>query len=352
MKIDYLFEAGVFGSYKKQRSTEDAIKTVAKDLTHVAKSALQAALLDKLYIKIEALINEYLDENYKLHLSNDNSGLTLVGKNGNRKGVYGGWYGDLRDAKPVFRLAVKNNTIVVILACKPLDNEKIIVQNDMIGFSWITELIIFLNSNIERITETDLAFNFDGFDVKLEIDPDILDKDGRVKVDSMSIVRISSIDGIQRFVDIFYNQDIRIKTDVLMFRWSMSSNKMYQQYIERFPDLIRSTCSIIFDMSAMREFDLENLHIASVLAYPNSDIEINYNLNVDSKVSETSLQGIEKFIHNEYNMSLEKFKEIAYQNRGRYDWNLRSPKDIETIHVSYEYNNPKDLEIIGTSREI
>lgn len=37
MKIDYLFEAGVFGSYKKQRSTEDAIKTVAKDLTHVAK---------------------------------------------------------------------------------------------------------------------------------------------------------------------------------------------------------------------------------------------------------------------------------------------------------------------------
>lgn len=26
MKIDYLFEAGVFGSYKKQRSTEDAIK--------------------------------------------------------------------------------------------------------------------------------------------------------------------------------------------------------------------------------------------------------------------------------------------------------------------------------------
>ena len=351
MKIDYLFEAGVFGSYKKQRSTEDAIKTVAKDLTHVAKSALQAALLDKLYIKIEALINEYLDENYKLHLSNDNSGLTLVGKNGNRKGVYAGWYG-LRDAKPVFRLAIENNTIVVILACKPLNNEKIFVQNNMIGFSWITELKIFLNSNIERITETGLSFDFDGFDVKLEIDPDILDKDGRVKVDSMYIVHINNINEIQEFVDIFYNQDIRIKTDVLTFRWSMSSNKMYQQYIERFPDLIRSTGSIFFDMSAMREFDLENLHIASVLAYPNSDVEINYNLNVDSKVSETSLQGIEKFIHNEYNMSLEKFKEIAYQNRGRYDWNLRSPKDIETIHVSYEYNNPKDLEIIGTSREI
>lgn len=51
MKIDYIYETGVFGSYKKQRSTEDAIKTVAKDLTNVAKSALQTALLDKLHIK-------------------------------------------------------------------------------------------------------------------------------------------------------------------------------------------------------------------------------------------------------------------------------------------------------------
>ena len=234
----------------------------------------------------------------------------------------------------------------------PLNNHKIVIQSHMCLFNWIKYLKIFLNSNIDRITETGLSFNYDGFDVKLEIDPDILDKDGRVKVDDVCIVRINSIDGIQQFVDIFYNQDIRIKADLLTFRWSMSSNKMYQQYIERFPDLIRSTGSIFFDMSAMREFDLENLHIASVLTYPNSDVEINYNLNVDSKVSETSLQSIEKFIHNEYNMSLEKFKEIAYQNKGQYDWNLRSPEDIATIHVSYEYNNPKDLKIIGMSTEI
>ena len=351
MKIDYLFEAEVFGSYKKQRSKEDAIKTVAKDLAHVAKSALQAALLDKLYIKIEELVNEYLDENYELHLSSDNSSLTLVGKNGNRKGVYAGWYG-LKDAKPVFRLAIENNTIVVILACKPLNNEKIFIQNNMIGFSWITELKIFLNSNIERITETGLSFDFDGFDVKLEIDPDILDKDGRVKVDDVCIVRINSIDGIQQFVDIFYNQDIRIKADLLVFRWSMSSNEMYQQYIERFPNLIRSTHSIHFDMSAMTKFDLENLHITSVLADPNSNVEIYYEMPVDGKLPETYLHGIEKFIHNEYNMTLEKFKEIAYQNKRPYDWNLRSPEDIATIHVSYEYNNPKDLKIIGITTEI
>lgn len=348
MKIDYLFEAGVFGSYKKQRSTEDAIKTVAKDLTHVAKSALQAALLDKLYIKIEAVISEYLNKNYELYLSGDNSGLALVGKNGNRKGVYGGWY-EIRDAKPVFRLVIENNTIVVIMACRPSDT-KIIIQEYMIGLGWIKELKKFLNSNIERMTETGVSFDFDGFDVKIEIDQDILDKDGRVKVDFMGIVSIHSIDGIQKFVDIFYNQDIRIKTDTIVFYSSMTSNKMYQEYIKCFPDLIRATSSISFDMSAMKEFDLENLSIISVLAYPHSDVEIVYSLDLDNKVSKTSLQGIEKFIHNEYNMTLEKFKEIAYQNKGPYDWYLRRPEDVKKINVSYKYNNPKALEIKGIPR--
>lgn len=348
MKIGYLFEAGVFGSYKKQRSKEDAIKTVAKDLAHVAKSALQAALLDKLYIKIEPLISEYLNKNYELYLSENNSGLVLVGKNGNRKEVYSGWY-EIRDAKPVFRLAIENNTIVVILACRPSET-KIIIQAYMNGLGWIKDLKKFLNSNIERITETGESFDFDGFDVKIEIDQDILDKDGRVKVDYVGIVRIHSIDGIQNFVDIFYNQDIRIKTNTLVFYCSMTSNKMYQEYIKCFPNLIRVASSISFDMSAMKEFDLENLSIISVLTYPHSDVEIMYTLNLDSKVSTTSLQGIEKFIHNEYNMTLEKFKEIAYQNKEPYDWYLRCPEDVKRIYVSYKCNNPKALEIKGMSR--
>lgn len=348
MKIGYLFEAGVFGSYKKKRSTEDAIKTVAKDLTHVAKSALQAALLDKLYIKIEVLISEYLNKNYELYLSGNNSGLVLVGKNGNRKEVYSRWY-EIRDAKPVFRLAIENNTIVVILACRPSE-AKIIIQEYMNGLGWIKDLKKFLNSNIERITETGVSFDFDGFDVKIEIDQDILDKDGRVKVNYMGIVRIHSIDGIQNFVDIFYNQYIRIKTDMLVFYRSMTSNKMYQEYIKCFPDLIRVTSSISFDMSAMKEFDLENLSIISVLTYPHSDVEIVYILDFDNKVSKTSLQGIEKFIHNEYNMTLEKFKEIAYQNKEPYDWYLRCPEDVKKVNVSYKYNNPKAIEIEGRSR--
>ena len=53
MKIEYLYEAGVFGSYKKERSKADTIKSVQKDLTHVVKSAF----LDRYYIKIEELIN-------------------------------------------------------------------------------------------------------------------------------------------------------------------------------------------------------------------------------------------------------------------------------------------------------
>ena len=347
MKIDYLFEAGVFGSYKKERSTADRIKTVSKDLAHVAKSAL----LDRLYMKVEVLINEYLDENYEIYLKNDNSGLTLVGKNGNKKCVYGGWNG-MQDAMPVFRLALENNTVVVILSCMPFNNEKIVVQSYMSWFGWMRYLKKYLNSNIERITETGISFNYDGFDVKVEMDKDILDNEGRVKVNFMSIVHTHSIDGIQEFVDHFYNQDIRVKTERLVFHCSLSSNEMYQQYIERFPYLVRSTGSIAFDMHAMREFDLENLRITSVLADPHSDTTIYYDLRLDNKVSETSLQGIDNFIQNEHSSTLEKFKEIACQNKGQFDWDLRSPKDVRRITVSYKYNNPKDLEIKGMSRAI
>ena len=109
MKIDYLFEAGAFGSYKNKRNPESNRKVVAKELVHVAKSAL----LDRLYMKIEVLVNEYLGENYGIFLQNDSSGLALIGKNGSKKGIYGGWDG-MQDAIPVFRLALENNTIVVI----------------------------------------------------------------------------------------------------------------------------------------------------------------------------------------------------------------------------------------------
>lgn len=347
MKIDYLFEAGAFGSYKNKRSPESEKKVVAKELSHVAKSAL----LDRLYMKIEVLVNEYLEENYDIYLKNDNSGLALVGKNGSKKGVYGGWNG-MQDAMPVFRLALENNTIVVIMSCMPLNNEKLVVQSYMSWFSWLRYLKKYLNNNINRITETGISFNYDGFDVKVEMDQDILDNDGRVKVNFMSIVHTHSIDGIQEFVDHFYNQDVRIKTERLVFHCSMSSNEMYQQFIERFPYLVRSTGSIAFDMHAMREFDLENLRITSVLADPHSDVEIYYNLRLDNKVPETSLQGIDNFIHNEHNSTLEKFKEIAYQNKGQFDWDLRSPKDVRRINVAYKYNNPKDLEITGMSRAI
>lgn len=347
MKIDYLFEAGAFGSYKNKRNPESNRKVVAKELVHVAKSAL----LDRLYMKIEVLVNEYLEEIYDIYLKNDNSGLALVGKNGSKKGVYGGWDG-MQDAMPVFRLALENNTIVVILSCMPFNNEMLVVQSYMSWFGWIGYLKKYLNDNINRIIETGILFNYDGFDVKVEMDQDILDNDGRVNVNFMSIIHTHSIDGIQEFVDHFYNQDVRVKTDKLVFHCSMSSNEMYQQYIERFPYLVRATGSIELDFNAMREFNLENLRIASVLADPHSDVTIYYSLILDHKVSEISLQGIEKFIHNEYNTTLDKFKEIAYQNKGQFDWDLRSPKDVRRINVAYKYNNPKDLKITGMSRAI
>ena len=146
------------------------------------------------------------------------------------------------------------------------------------------------------------------------------------------------------------NKDFKIKTNILIFNNTLLSNEMYQQYIKRFPDLVKSKSHIYFDMDSMEEFDLENLHITSVLADPHSDVEIHYELSVDKKLPETYLQGIEKFIHNEYNMTLEKFKEIAYQNKEPYDWYLRCPEDVKRIYVSYKCNNPKALEIKGTSR--
>ena len=348
MKIEYLYEAGVFGSYKKERSTADTIKSVEKDLTHVVKSAF----LDRYYIKIEELINEYLSKQYDRCLSYYNNGLILVGKNGSKKGKYRGWNG-LENAIPIFRLAIENNTIVIIMSCIPENKNRIAISGYFNGdnyswFSWINGLKNFLNSNIERITETGLSFNYDGFDVKLEMDPDIIDNDGRVNVNFMSFTDTKNIDVIQQFVDYFYNKDIRIKADIFKFNRSMSSNEMYQQYIERFPDLIRSTHSIHFDMSVMKEFDLENLHITSVLADPNSNVKIYYELPVNGKLPETYLHGIEKFIHNEYNMTLEKFKEIAYKNKEPYDTGLRKPEDIKKIKVCYRYNNPKNIVIKGT----
>ena len=88
------------------------------------------------------------------------------------------------------------------------------------------------------------------------------------------------------------------------------------------------------------------------MADPKSDVTIYYSLRLDYKVSEVSLRGIEKFIHNEYNTTLGEFKEIAYQNKGQGDWDLRGPKDVRLINVEYKYNNPTDLEITGMSRVI
>lgn len=350
MIINYLHESGPFGSYKS-RSQESIKKAAVKDLEHVAKTAL----LDKLHMEIGILIKEYIDNKNKIY-PGDIIGLSIVGKNGyNKKAIYS--YGnDLENTRPVFRLVLENNTIVVIISCMPLssfNNNKIGINGYAAGLVWIDFLKEFLNSNIERITtETGVSFKYDGFDVKLEIDPDFLDNDGRVNVRFMSIVHTNSIDKIQKIVDKFYKQNIRIKTDTLVFNDAMSSNEMYQEYIKRFPNLVKSTGSISFDMEAMKTFDLENLHITSVLADPQSTVEVYYDLRFDYKVSKTSIEGIKKFIHNEYNMTLDEFKEIAYKNKDFYDRYYFSPEDVSKINVSYRYenNNSKDLEIKGTSK--
>lgn len=349
MIINYLHESGPFGSYKS-RSQESIRKAAEKDLEHIAKTAL----LDKLHTEIGILIKEYIDNKNKIY-PGDIIGLSIVGKNGyNKKAIYG--YGnDLKNTRPVFRLVLENNTIVVIISCMPLssfNNNKIGINGYAAGLVWIDFLKEFLNSNIERITtETGVSFKYDGFDVKLEIDPDFLDNDGRVNVRFMSIVHTNSIDKIQKIVDKFYKQNIRIKTDKLVFNDAMSSNEMYQEYIKRFPNLVKSTGSISFDMEAMKTFDLENLHITSVLADPQSTVEVYYDLKFDYKVSKTSLEGIENFIHNEYNMTLDEFKKIAYENKGFYDRYYFSPEDVSKINVSYRYENntSKDIEIKGTS---
>ena len=104
MKIDYLYEGSPFGSYKNKRSAESVRKTVAKELGHVAKSAL----LDNLYTKIEVLINEYFNEKYKIYLNNNNSGLYIVVKNGNKKGLYvHNGFDDLEDSMPVLDYLLK-----------------------------------------------------------------------------------------------------------------------------------------------------------------------------------------------------------------------------------------------------
>ena len=104
-------------------------------------------------------------------------------------------------------------------------------------------------------------------------------------------------------------------------------------------------------MEAMKTFDLENLHITSVLADPQSTVKVYYDLRFDYKVSKTSIEGIEKFIHNEYNMTLDEFKEIAYENKISNDRYYFSPEDVKKINVSYKYKNntSKDIEIKGTS---
>ena len=351
MIINYLHESGPFGSYKS-RSQESIKKAAVKDLEHIAKTAL----LDKLHMEIGILIKEYIDNKNKIY-PGDSIGLYIVGKNGyNKKAIYS--YGnDLKNTRPVFRLALEKNTIVVIISCMPLplssfSNNKIVINGYAMGLIWIDFLKEFLNSNIDRITtETGVSFKYDGFDVKLEIDPDFLDNDGRLNVRFMSIIHINNIDKIQKIVDKFYKQNIRIKTGRLVFNDAMSSNEMYQEYIKRFPNLVKSTGSISFDMEAMKTFDLENLHITSVLTDPQSNVNVYYDLRFDYKVSKTSLEGIEKFIHNEYNMTLDEFKEIAYENKISNDRYYFSPEDVSKINVSYRYenNNVKDLEIKGTS---
>lgn len=349
MIINYLHESGPFGSYKS-RSQESIRKAAEKDLEHIAKTAL----LDKLHTEIGILLKEYIDNKNKIY-PGDIIGLSIVGKNGYNKKVIYSYGNDLENTKPVFRLVLEKNTIVVIISCMPLssfNNNKIVINGYGAGLIWIDFLKEFLNSNIDRITtETGVSFKYDGFDVKLELDPDILDNDGRVNVRFMSIIHTNNIDKIQKIVDKFYKQNIRIKTDTLVFNDAMSSNEMYQQYIKRFPNLVKSTGFISFDMEAMKTFDLENLHITSVLADPQSDVEVYYDLRFDYKVSKTSIEGIKNFIHNEYNMTLDEFKEIAYKNKGFYDRYYFSPEDVSKINVSYRYenNNSKDLEIKGTS---
>lgn len=348
MIINYLHESGPFGSYKS-RSQESIKKATVKDLEHIAKTAL----LDKLHMEIGILIKEYLDDNYRINYNNSD-GLFIVGKNEYNKNVIYSYNSDIKNVKPIFRLVLEKNTIVIIMSCRPLlgfTNNKIVINGYMENFTWIEYLKEFLNSNIGKIVGTGESFNYDGFDVKLEIDPDILDNDGRLNVNFMSIIHTNSIDKIQKFVDNFYKQNIRIKTDTLVFNDAMSSNEMYQQYIKRFPNLVKSTGSISFDMEAMKTFDLENLNITSVLADPQSNVKVYYDLRFDYKLSNTSIEGIKNFIHNEYNMTLDKFKEIAYKNKGIYDRYYFSPEDVRKINVSYIYenNNSKDLIIQGTS---
>ena len=345
MIINYLNESGPFGSYKK-RNTESVRKTVAKELEHAAKTAV----LNKLSVKIGELIKEHVDKHEDLYINFKMSGLAIIGKNEDKKGEYTYWNEingnrkNLEEVMPVFRLALENNTIVVIMSCIPLNNYKIAIQGDMSWYDWMKSLKIFLNSNINRITEDGSSFNYE-FDVKLEIDPDILDEAGRVNVSFMVIRFTYNINQIQDFVDHFYKQYIRIKTRDLSFSKSMTSNEMYKQYIERFPNLIKSTESISLDMFAMKEFDLENLNIISVLADTHSDVEVRYELN--TKETGASLKGIEKFVRNEYNMSFEELKELAYQKRSKSISNLRKLENLKVIYLSYKYNNPKDLQIKG-----
>ena len=86
-EIEYLYEGGPFGSYKNKRNSESVRKEVAKELAHVAKTAL----LDNLYTKIGELIKEHIDNNEKMYLNYNNSGLSLVGKNRNNESVYSYW---------------------------------------------------------------------------------------------------------------------------------------------------------------------------------------------------------------------------------------------------------------------
>ena len=352
MIINYLHESGPFGSYKS-RSQESIKKATVKDLEHVAKTAL----LNKLSTKIGDLLKEHLDKNENLYIRYSTTGLTIVGKNGNKKSIYGCWnaingsWNNAEDATPIFRLVPEKNIIVVIMSCIPHNNYQISLDHTNFFFGWIKSLKNFLNSNINRITETELPFSYDGFDVKIEIDPDILDNNGRVNVNSMIISQVDNINEIQNFVDYFHNQNIRIKVCNLTFLDSMSSNEMYQQYIKRFPDLIRATGVISLDMNAMDVFDLKNLNIISVLADPHSDVEIKYKLELNkpgnSLQKKLNALGIEKFVHNEYNITLEELKEIACQNRSSSTFKSIRPENINIIRISYKYNNPRDLTIKG-----
>ena len=353
MKIDYLYESGPFGSYKNKRSKTDAIKMASKDLMHIAKTAF----VNSLSTIVGDLLKEHLDKNENLYLRYNMTGLTIIGKSTNGKSLYGSWNGingswnNAEDATPIFRLVLENNTIVVIISCVPFNKNELHFMCHTDWFDWITSLKIFLNSNINRITESGLPFNYDGFDVKLEIDPDILDNDGRVNVKHMTISHADNVNEIQKFVDHFYNKNLRIKVYEFLLWESMPSNEVYQQYIKRFPDLIRTTGSIYLDVYTMKDFDLENLNIVSVLADPNSNVKISYELRlnrpgVSLQKKLAILRGMENFVHNEYNMTLKEFKEIAYQKRSKSS-KLESPEDIAVLKISYKYNKPKKLTIKG-----